>query len=54
MALLHGIPPAEWNRWGIHGEQGDEQFGHMVSKIAGHDLAHLSQLARTVAAARGR
>jgi hypothetical protein len=54
VALLRGIPAADWKRWGTHGEQGDEQFDLMVDKIAGHDLAHLNQLARTVAAARER
>jgi hypothetical protein len=52
VALLRGIPPTGWKRLGTHGEQGDEQFDLMVDKIAGHDLAHLNQLARTVAAAR--
>lgn len=51
-ALLRATPQADWKRWGTHGEQGDEQFGLMVRKIAGHDLAHLNQLARTVAVAR--
>lgn len=50
-ALLRGIPRNQWERWGTHGEQGREQFSLMVTKIAGHDLAHLNQLARTVAAA---
>lgn len=51
VALLRGTPPGEWSRWGTHAEQGDEQFDLMVRKIAGHDLAHLNQLARTVAIA---
>jgi DinB superfamily len=52
VALLRATPQAGWKRWGTHGEQGDEQFRLMVDKIAGHDLAHLNQLARTVAVAR--
>ncbi|MFC7546907.1 DinB family protein [Plantactinospora sp. GCM10030261] len=52
-ALLRGIPAADRQRWGTHDEQGDEQFDLMVDKIAGHDLAHLNQLARTVAVAHG-
>jgi hypothetical protein len=51
VALLQGIEPADWQRWGTHGEQGREQFELMVAKIAGHDLAHLNQLARTLAVA---
>lgn len=49
IALLQGIEAADWQRWGTHGEQGAEQFDLMVAKIAGHDLAHLNQLARTIA-----
>ena len=50
-ALLRHTPRGLWQRCGIHGEQGREQFGLMITKIAGHDLAHLGQLARTVAIA---
>lgn len=49
--LLSRTPRDRWQRRGTHGEQGPEQFGLMVAKIAGHDLAHLNQLARTVAVA---
>jgi hypothetical protein len=52
-ALLSGTPRDQWRRAGTHGEQGPEQFAVMVAKIAGHDLAHLDQLARTVAVAAG-
>lgn len=52
IAMLRATPQSDWKRWGTHGEQGDEQFDLMVDKIAGHDLAHLNQLARTVAVAR--
>lgn len=53
-ALLTRTPRDRWQRRGTHGEQGGEQFGLMVAKIAGHDLAHLNQLARTVVAATRR
>lgn len=52
-ALLRRTPHDRWQRWGTHGEQGREQFGLLVTKIAGHDLAHLNQLARTIALATG-
>lgn len=52
VALLHGVQEADWQRWGTHGEQGPEQFDLMLTKIAGHDLAHLNQLARTIAVAQ--
>jgi hypothetical protein len=50
--LLRNMKPDDWQRWGTHGEQGSEQIEVMVAKIAGHDLAHLNQLERTVAVAR--
>ncbi|HLN06779.1 MAG TPA: hypothetical protein VK217_10910, partial [Acidimicrobiales bacterium] len=49
VALLRNMD--DWQRWGTHGEQGSEQIDLMVAKIAGHDLAHLNQLARTIAVA---
>ena len=51
LAVLEGADGAAAKRTGVHGEQGEEQFDLTVRKIAGHDLAHLNQLARTVAAA---
>jgi DinB superfamily len=53
-ALLRRTPRDRWRRSGTHGEQGREQFGLMITKIAGHDLAHLNQLARTVVVATRR
>jgi hypothetical protein len=51
LAVLAGVDDAAATRSGVHGEQGQEQFDLTVRKVAGHDLAHLNQLARTVAAA---
>jgi len=50
LAVLEGVDDAA-GRSGVHGEQGEERFDLTVRKVAGHDLAHLNQLARTVAAA---
>jgi arginase len=44
---------ADRERLGVHGEQGPERFDLALAKVAGHDLAHLNQLARTVAAVSG-
>ena len=52
LALLRATPRAEWTRVGVHGEQGPETFDVTVRKLAAHDLAHLDQLKRTLAAAR--
>jgi hypothetical protein len=51
LAVLEGVDEDAAERSGVHGEQGEEQFDLTVRKVAGHDLAHLNQLARTVAAA---
>lgn len=50
-ALLRLTTPEQWQRTGRHGEQGGEPVSRMVAKLAGHDLAHLNQLARTIAVA---
>jgi hypothetical protein len=50
LAVLDGVDDGR-RRLGVHGEQGEEHFDLTVRKVAGHDLAHLNQLARTVAAA---
>src|SRR6266545_4444964 len=52
LALLAGMPRSAWERLGVHSEQGEERFGLTVAKVAGHDLAHLNQLQRTVESAR--
>ena len=53
VALLHGLTAADLRRRGVHGEQGAEDVRLMIDKMAGHDLAHLNQLQRTIEAARG-
>ncbi len=49
--LIRSLAPGDWARSGVHGEQGGEDIRRMIEKIAGHDLAHLNQLQRTVDAA---
>jgi DinB superfamily len=51
LAVLEGVDDGGRRRLGVHGEQGEERFDLTVRKVAGHDLAHLNQLARTVAVA---
>jgi hypothetical protein len=53
LAMLEGVTDADRDRLGVHGEQGEERFELALNKVAGHDLAHLNQLARTVAAVSG-
>jgi hypothetical protein len=52
--LMRQLRPADWERTGIHGEQGKEDVATMLGKVAGHDLAHLNQLQRTIEALPAR
>ena len=52
LLLLRSLSPAQWSRVAVHEEQGEEAVELMVRKVAGHDLAHLDQLRRTIAAVR--
>jgi hypothetical protein len=49
VALVRALGPADRRRRGVHSEQGPEDVDLMIRKIAGHDLAHVDQLRRTVA-----
>jgi ketosteroid isomerase-like protein len=46
MAIIELLSPEQLGRQGVHGEQGLEDVGLMVRKLAGHDLAHLAQMRR--------
>jgi DinB superfamily len=50
LALLRSLGEVDLRRVAVHGEQGGEDVRRMIDKVAGHDLAHLNQLRRTVAA----
>jgi hypothetical protein len=52
-ALLRALSEDDMKRVAVHAEQGEEDVARMIHKVAGHDLAHLNQLERTVAVARG-
>jgi DinB superfamily len=51
-ALLRSLSEADLRRSAIHAEQGSEDLQRMIDKVAGHDLAHLNQLERTILAGR--
>jgi uncharacterized damage-inducible protein DinB len=53
-AVLRSLDEHDLRRRGVHGEQGSEDVQRMIDKVAGHDLAHLDQLGRTIAAVRSR
>jgi hypothetical protein len=47
--MLRSIPRSDWARVGLHGEVGPETLEATIYAYAGHDLAHLNQLERTLA-----
>jgi len=51
LELLRSLDGRQLSRQAMHGEQGLENVGLMLVKLAGHDLAHLAQMKRAVAAA---
>lgn len=48
--LYRSMDPAQQARIGVHPEQGEEPALRLPQKMAGHDLAHLNQIARTIEA----
>lgn len=48
--LIRDTPQDQWDRAGAHEERGEESFRLGVQLIAGHDIAHLKQLDKTLAA----
>jgi len=50
VVLFRAASPDELARVGLHGERGEESVERMRRLYAGHDLAHLRQLARIRAA----
>ena len=52
LELIRELTPEQLGRQGVHGEQGREDVGLIVRKLAGHDLAHLAQMRRAIRNAR--
>ena len=50
LSLLKSLTPEQWNQHGMHAERGAETIEHLVGMMAGHDLNHLGQVERLVAA----
>lgn len=50
LALYKSLSPEQWKHYGIHSERGQESVEHIVRMIAGHDLNHLQQIERILAA----
>jgi hypothetical protein len=52
LALWRRMTPAELQREGVHSERGPESLGLMLRMNAGHDLSHIDQISRYLAAAQ--
>lgn len=52
LVLIRQTPEADWARVGLHAERGPLSFRLLTETMAGHDRAHLQQLAQTIAAVR--
>lgn len=50
LALWKSMSPADFKRFGRHNERGDESLGLMLKMNAGHDLSHIDQITRYLAA----
>ena len=50
LALLNSLTPEQWKQYGMHSERGQETIEHIVRMFAGHDLNHLQQIERILAA----
>jgi DinB superfamily len=53
LQLWRKVRPEDEARAGVHNERGEERLGMMLKMHAGHDLSHIDQITRYVAAARG-
>ena len=50
LGLIGGLSNANLQRTSLHSERGEERLDHMIDLYAGHDLVHLRQLNRILAA----
>jgi hypothetical protein len=50
--LLERLPDEAFSRVGLHSERGEESLARMLVMYAGHDLIHLAQVERLLAAKR--
>ncbi len=50
LALLKSLSSEQWKHFGQHAERGQESIEHIVRMMAGHDVNHIQQIERIVAA----
>jgi len=46
LRVLAAAAPADFERYMVHSERGNESLGYMIRMYGGHDLVHLRQVAR--------
>ena len=54
LRLLARLPESDCARVGVHAERGEESVSHIVRLTAGHDVLHLRQIERILAAVTNR
>ncbi len=52
LAIWKQMSPADFERAGQHNERGRESLGQMLPMLAGHDLWHIDQITRYLAAVK--
>lgn len=50
LALLKTLRPAQWKHHGLHSERGEESIETITRMFAGHDVNHIRQIERILAA----
>lgn len=50
LQLWRGMSPANFQKCGVHNERGRESLALMLKMNAGHDLSHIDQITRYIAA----
>lgn len=53
LGVYRAIPKSAWSRFGQHSERGKETLSEIFPYAAGHDLWHIKQIEKYLAAARG-
>jgi hypothetical protein len=53
IVLWQQMSRSDFERYGVHNERGNESLGMMLRMLAGHDLSHIDQITRYLAAVKG-
>ena len=53
LALLKSLSREQWKLFGMHAERGEETIERILQMMAGHDINHVKQVEKLVAAKKG-